>query len=99
MIEQVMSTTSVQNALYDYLIITIEDFLDNYQPLVNFYNSRGIRTRMVTVEAIERDEIGMDAQEKIRNFIKNEYQTNGIQTVLMAGDADDDKTGDWHLNG
>jgi len=74
--------------VYDYLIITIEDFLPYYQPMVNFYNQRGIRTHLEKVEEIYKTAAGADEQEKIRNYIKNEIYSNGISCVLLAGDAD-----------
>jgi len=73
---------------YDYLIVTIQSFGSAYQPLADFYNERGISTRIVTVESIEAEMSGLDLQEKIRNHIIQEYQESGIRFVLLAGDTD-----------
>lgn len=74
---------------YDYLILTIEEFLDDYQPLVDFYMTQGIKTKIFALNAIEMDYTGQDTPEIIRNFIINQYQNYHIQYVLLAGDADD----------
>ncbi len=82
---------TVDNSVYDYLIITIPEFLTNYQPLLDFYNQRGVRSRIVSVDWIEKNLKGEDLQEKIRNHIIEEYQQKGIRFVLLAGDADKSK--------
>lgn len=73
---------------YDYLIITIDEFIDDYAPLVDYYNERGIRTKIETVEAISRQSSGLDTPERIRNYIIEQYKSHRIQYVLLAGDAD-----------
>lgn len=75
-------------SIYDYLIITINDFIDDYQPLVRFYNERGTRTKIVSVEEIYQTIPGIDEPEKIRNYIIDQTQKFGITYVLLAGDAD-----------
>ncbi|OQX95774.1 hypothetical protein B6I21_03675 [candidate division KSB1 bacterium 4572_119] len=79
---------------YDYLIITIQDFVDDYQQLSRFHNERGMKTRIVAVEDIYNTSSGNDEEEKIRNFIINEFQENGISYVLLAGDADSHASGE-----
>ena len=73
---------------YDYLIITIDEFTDDYEPLSEYYNERGIRTKIQTVEFINREISGNDTPERIRNYIIEQYSNHGIQYVLLAGDAD-----------
>lgn len=74
--------------VYDYLIITIEQFVSEYESLMIFYNQRGIRTRIESVENIYKTTASGDEQEKIRNYIIRETSVNGISCVLLAGDAD-----------
>ncbi|NOZ60597.1 MAG: T9SS type A sorting domain-containing protein [Calditrichaeota bacterium] len=76
------------SSVYDYLIITTEEFKSDYQKLANFYNVRGLKTRIATVESIYNDVLGSDEPEKIRNYIIQEAQQNSITYVLLAGDAD-----------
>jgi len=81
-----------QETDYDYLIITIDAFIDDYTPLADYYNERGVRTQIVPVEWIGREFSGKDAAEQIRNFIIDQYTKHGVQQVLLASDADS-KTG------
>ncbi len=76
------------SSVYDYLIITTEEFKPDYQKLANFYNIRGLKTRITTVESIYDNVLGSDEPEKIRNYIIQEAQQNFITYVLLAGDAD-----------
>ncbi len=97
--EEVIGMYPVQNdeAVYDYLIITINDFVDDYQPLAQFYNIRGVRTKIVTVEEIYQSTSGADESEKIRNYIIDEVQRNGTYYVLLAGDADNSQFGQMQV--
>ena len=70
---------------YQYLIISPVIFKNEFQPLITLYNGKGISTRVITTDSISATVTGIDLQEKIRNFIINQYQNNGIQYVLLAG--------------
>ncbi len=87
------------SASYDYVIITNETLknsggLFTFQDLVNYKNSRGIETTIVTVEEIYASYSGRDEQEMIRNFIIDAYNNWGIEYVLLGGDADRTMEGD-----
>jgi hypothetical protein len=73
---------------YDYLIITGDAFKRNFDVLTNFYASRGLSTKVVSVNTIYSGTTGTDNPEKIRNFIISEYQNYGIEFVLLAGDVE-----------
>jgi hypothetical protein len=73
---------------YDYLIITNNNFLTEFDALASFYKPRGIRTKVTATEYISTNVIGNDLQEKIRNYIISEYQANGIEYVLIGGDVE-----------
>jgi len=81
-------TPQVSETNYDYLIITINAFIEDYQPLVHFYNERGIKTRIAIVEEIYQSTNGNDEPDKIRNYIIDQYLNFNISFVLLAGDAD-----------
>lgn len=76
---------------YKYVIITSED-LKNYsgdydwQVLCNRKESRGITTKIVTLDWIYSNYSGVDNPEKIRNFIKEAYDNWGTEYVLLGGD-------------
>jgi hypothetical protein len=70
---------------YDYLIISPVSFKTEFQPLISMYAGMGIAVRVVATDTISANVAGYDLQEKIRNFIINQYQNNGIGYVLLAG--------------
>jgi hypothetical protein len=72
---------------YDYLIITKNQYLAEFDTLARFYKPRGIRTKITGTEYISTNVTGADLQEKIRNYIIAEYQQNGIDYVLIGGDT------------
>jgi hypothetical protein len=73
---------------FEYLIITTQDYADDFFPLGDFYTRRGMRTSIMTVEDIMTGYGGLDAADKIRNAIKDKYINNSITHVLLAGDWD-----------
>jgi hypothetical protein len=73
---------------YDLLIITTESYVDGFAGLVDMYLHRGMKSQIVTKETIIAEGTGADAQEKIRNYIIGEYQSNGIEFVLLGGDVE-----------
>ena len=72
---------------YDMLVITSEEWIPRFDDYLNLYNDKGIRTRIVSIETIYDLIDGRDNQEKIRNYIIQEYENNGIQMVSLGGDV------------
>ncbi|MBK7213814.1 MAG: T9SS type A sorting domain-containing protein [Bacteroidales bacterium] len=50
------------------------------------YLREGFRSQVVTTDVIANSMTGLDLQEKMRNYIIQEYQLHGIQHVVLAGD-------------
>lgn len=73
---------------YDILVVTGKDYIDGFAEYVNHYNSIGYRTEIVAVEDIYSNMLGQDEQSKIRNYIIQEYQNNGITMVMLGGDVE-----------
>ncbi len=73
---------------YEILIITPQQFQEGYADLVNYYNSINRPVQIATTEQINSSMTGQDQQEKIRNYIIQEYQTNGIEHVILGGDIE-----------
>ena len=73
---------------YQLLIITTSQFSGEFGDLVDLYLARGIKTELVTTQEIGSLMTGQDLQEKIRNYIIQEYQDHGIQFVLLGGDVE-----------
>lgn len=72
---------------YELLVITPASYVNAFEDYVKFYDNIGIRTHVVDVESIYATMTGYDNQEKIRNFIIQEYQDNGILMVNLGGDV------------
>ena len=70
---------------YDMVIIAPEKFSSSLQPLIDFKNEKGVATKLKTVETILSEYDGYDAPEKIKKFIKNEYDLYNITYVLLVG--------------
>ena len=73
---------------YEYLIITRENYEADLAPLRNFYNRRGLRTAIMTVENIDLNYSGLDLADDIRMAILDAYINEGVTHVLLAGDSD-----------
>ncbi|RLC47344.1 MAG: hypothetical protein DRH57_04245, partial [Candidatus Cloacimonadota bacterium] len=73
---------------YQLLIVTPFQYADNYQTLIDLYYVRGIKTQIATTEDINSTMPGQDLQEKIRNYIIQEYQNHSIEHVLLSGDVE-----------
>ncbi|PKP54272.1 MAG: hypothetical protein CVT92_00525 [Bacteroidetes bacterium HGW-Bacteroidetes-1] len=73
---------------YELLIITPQMYESGFADLVSMCKSRGMRTMIKSIEFIASNLNGVDLQEKIRNFIIQEYQTHAIETVLIGGDVE-----------
>jgi len=72
---------------YDFLILTTDEFKNSFIPLKNAHDLEGIKTEIKTLRDISLlpDSV---TPEDIRDFIKGEYLNNGIEYVLLGGDAD-----------
>lgn len=73
---------------YQILVITPEQFSEEFEEYRMLYLIRGMKTEIATVEEIGTTIEGDDLQEKIRNFIIQEYQENGVEFVLLGGDVE-----------
>lgn len=76
-----------------YIIITnTTEFKNEFQKLADWKTKKGVPAKVTTISDMENASslscIGLDAQEKIRNFIKDAYDIWGIEWVLLGGDTD-----------
>ena len=72
---------------YDLLVVTTQPYIDAFDEYVAFYQARGLRTRVVDLSDIIANTEGRDHQEKLRNYIIQEYEENGIMMVNLGGDV------------
>jgi len=73
---------------YQILIITSQAFSNSFQTLIDHYQNKGMLCQVVTTQTIGSTMTGQDLQEQIRNFIIQEYQTNGVEFILLGGDIE-----------
>ena len=73
---------------YETLIVTTEQYANNFEEYIALYAGQGLRVRVATTQDIYSQMEGRDNQEKIRNYIIQEYENNGISMVLIGGDVD-----------
>ena len=74
---------------YDLLVVTTQQYVSAFDDYVDFYQARGLRTRVIALETITSTMEGRDDPEKLRNYIIQEYENNGIMMVNLAGDVPD----------
>lgn len=73
---------------YQVLIISPAQFEDELFSLIDLYRTRGLNTKIISTDSIYAASSGQDSQEKIRNFIIQEYQNYNIEYVLLGGDVE-----------
>jgi len=76
-----------RDEIYDYVIVTNDAFVDQFQPLADWKTQKGMRTLLVEMSYIFSNYDGVDNAEKVRNFIKDYYQNHGTLWVLLGGDT------------
>lgn len=74
--------------LYSLLIITNTALEVKVTEYAEFKTHLGVSNKIELIENIESNFSGLDTQDKIRNFIINEYENHGIRDVLLVGDVD-----------
>ena len=72
---------------YELLVITPEQWVSHFDEYVEFYEARGLRTHVTALEYILANFDGRDDAEKMREYIKQEYENEGIMMVLLGGDS------------
>lgn len=88
MLETYPQAPAKREGEYQILIITPTLFEIEYQDLIDLYLTRGMKSEVVTTEYISGAIAGQDLQEKMRNYIIQEYTNHGIEYVLLGGDVE-----------
>ena len=73
---------------HDILLISNQALLPHFDSYIAFKESTGYLVKTVTTEYILSNFTGVDDQEKIRNCIIDSYANDGIEAVILGGDAD-----------
>ncbi len=80
------STRAMPRDSCDYLIITDPAFVTDLEPLAYWRTKKGYYTKIVGTDSIYPRYPGRDNAEKVRNCVRDYWQTKGIKWVLLAGD-------------
>ncbi|MCD6473627.1 MAG: hypothetical protein J7K47_01785 [Thermoplasmata archaeon] len=83
-VEYELPENTLSNNNFDLLIVTPSKFLKYAQELANFKESHGIKTKIATMDEIKSMN-GRDDAEKLKYYIKNEIEQDGIKYVLLFG--------------
>lgn len=89
--EDMLSTYQRRDAMlpeYEVLVITPETYVGHFDDYITQYALQGLRVRVASTEEIYDAMEGRDNKEKIRNYIVDEYEKNGITMVVFGGDVD-----------
>lgn len=81
-----------QRESYDWLCITSKSMLDAVAPftihdLISLRQQQGLKTKLITVEEILENSEGVDAPQKIRNYLRDEWNSAGFKYCFLAGDT------------
>jgi len=66
---------------YEMLIISPDGFVNAYEPLKEYHDANGVLTEIHSLS-----QIGSTNPHDIRDYIRQEFQNNGIEYVLLGGD-------------
>ena len=72
----------------EYLIITKENFKNAFQPLADWKRKKGVPSKIITVEEIETQYFADSTHMRIKECIKEMYENNGLNFVLLGGDIE-----------
>ncbi len=71
---------------YEYLIVTSNTLKDSFHSFIEFNKRRCLRTKVASIHTIISNTNGNNDQDKLRNYIKEQYESHNIVYVLLAGD-------------
>jgi hypothetical protein len=80
-----VSTPPHKAAIFDLVIIAPKAFQTTLQPLIDFKNSKGLRTTFMSIEQIFDMYQGADPPEQVKKYIRSTYDATGITYVLLVG--------------
>ncbi len=73
---------------FDYVILTRDNLFTAFDSLVNWKNSIGFHTKLVSIDSVVAQYPGIETADKIRNFLIDKYDSWGIHYLLIGGNID-----------
>ena len=81
---------------YDLLIVAPDKWLNDLKPLVEEKEKHGIKTKLVSLsQCLSMN--GRDDAEKLKYYIKNEIEQDGIKYVLLVGGRKPGIKEEWYI--
>ncbi len=71
----------------EYVIITNEALRASFEPLAKWKKTKGVPSKIITMEEIEEQYTGDRPQMKLKNCLYDLYQNKGLKYVLLGGDG------------
>ncbi len=71
---------------YDYALITTNALKDSWGDFLDFNKERGLKTKLATIEDINASNKGDHQADKLKNYLKKEYEDHDITFVMLGGD-------------
>ena len=71
----------------DIVVIGYAQQSEQLDDLVEMHSDWGYSSESATIQWINANVEGFDVQEKIRNYLKNLFENNGLQFVVICGDV------------
>lgn len=72
----------------EYLIITRDNYKAAFQPLADWKRKKGVPSKIITVEEIERTYTSDSRHMRIKECIKEMHENHGTMFVLLGGDVE-----------
>ena len=79
------STISSADDDFDYLIITADSLVDTFEKLRNWKITKGLRTKIVSLESIHGNHYGQISPLEIKSYIMSCHTNNNVSMVLLGG--------------
>ena len=70
----------------EYLIVTNENLKSAFHPLLQWKKAKGLKSKIITVEEIQKNCPGENAPVKIKRYLEQLYSTSQLTYVLLGGD-------------
>ncbi len=78
--------TPIDKDDYDYALITTNKLKNAWNDFIAFNKRRGLKTKLKTVEDINASISSGSQAEKLKKYLKDEYEKNNITFVMLGGD-------------
>jgi hypothetical protein len=80
--------TYTRDDSFDYVILTKDSLFSAFDSLTNWKNSIGFSVKLMSIDSVIDQYPGVDAPDRVRNFLIDKYSSWGIHYLLIGGNVD-----------